>query len=266
MKEYKINNWQEFVEKIDQVEHETKRLELVNTNLFVSKPLYRGQSMSSWKLNSTLDRIEKNCTVLKYLRVIKRIKSQLQSFTSNRWTLRDDKIELDAINERDHFSTNYYKYMTHLRHHGFPSPLLDWSRSPYLAAFFAFNEAELEDVAIFMYRDDIGEGKTWAGSQARICLMGPNVTTHRRHHLQQCEYTFCIQEVGKKLLFANYEEAFKEAGERQDILEKYVIPISQRRDFLRRLNSMNINKYSLFESEEGMMNKLSNEEFVIKEY
>ena len=31
--------------------------------------------------------------------------------------------------------------MAYLRHHGFPSPLLDWSRSAYVAAYFAFNKA-----------------------------------------------------------------------------------------------------------------------------
>jgi hypothetical protein len=34
-----------------------------------------------------------------------------------------------------------YKYFVCLRHYGFPSPLLDWSRSPYFAALFAFSGA-----------------------------------------------------------------------------------------------------------------------------
>jgi hypothetical protein len=36
-----------------------------------------------------------------------------------------------------------YDFMTRLRHHGFPSPLLDWPQSPYTAAFFAFNKKEI---------------------------------------------------------------------------------------------------------------------------
>lgn len=36
-----------------------------------------------------------------------------------------------------------YGFMTRLRHHGFPSPLLDWPQSPYIAAFFAFNKKKI---------------------------------------------------------------------------------------------------------------------------
>jgi len=42
--------------------------------------------------------------------------------------------------------------MTRLRHHGFPSPLLDWPQSPYIAAFFAFNKKGLLKNIFYLHK------------------------------------------------------------------------------------------------------------------
>lgn len=158
MEGIKIENWEQFVDKIKDVYAKAEGLKQDDIT-YVSTPLFRGQSEDSWSLDSTLDRIEKNVKVKKYLRIIRGIKSSIESLASSRWSFEDIELEMKEISSEHNFSMECCQYMTHLRHHHFPSPLIDWTRSPYIAAFFAFNESK-NDVAIFRYIEYLGKGKT----------------------------------------------------------------------------------------------------------
>ena len=99
--------------------------------------------------------------------------------------------------------------------------------------------------------------------------LGPYVQTHKRHFIQQCEYTICRRLDGDDYIYANHEEA-SYTDEirnivRQDKLIKYLIPTSERSKVLNKLDFMNINSYSLFINEESLMATLAYQEIEKRE-
>ena len=101
------------------------------------------------------------------------------------------------------------------------------------------------------------EGKIWERDAPRIQSIGPNIATHERHHIQQCEYTVCTQLDGDSEKFALHEDVVSFDNEVQDILVKFTMPGSERDDALEYLNAMNINAYTLFRDEAGLCKTLA---------
>ena len=191
------------------------------------------------------------------------IQPKIASFTSKSWQL---SWNLSSIPS----PPPGYDFMVYLRHHGFPSPLLDWSRSPYVAAFFAFQpQLEAEYVAIYAYVEYYGTVKINNRQEPHIIGLGPYIHTHKRHFIQQCEYTICKKEriddaeiPQKNEYYCSHEEVFKRNDNKQtqDILIKYLIPSSEKTKVLSKLDLMNINSYSLFLTEESLMQTLAFQE------
>jgi len=183
MEEIKVKTWDELAAKV--VELRTALGE--NSSL-----VFRGQSNSCWRLNTTLERTQGRTLFKEYYSVISRIRPQIESFTSNRWDIPEyPEIEQLCTRYEDFDRALWsgrcpaYDYMVHLRHHGFPSPLLDWTRSLYVAAYFAFSTAkEVDSVSIYalsrqpnrisgnklatVYRWDRMSGRTDATSCSRV--------------------------------------------------------------------------------------------------
>jgi hypothetical protein len=149
--------------------------------------------------------------------------------------------------------------MAMLRHHGAPSPLLDWSYSPYVAAYFAFAPpvaAKTKSVAVFVFREFAGKGKGYEGDKSHIGVIGRWIAVHSRHIRQQSTYTLCVRNVDGEVVFASHEipedaKAFKFLN--FDQITKFEIPISERDAALEALTLMNVTEYSLFETPDALV-------------
>jgi FRG domain len=168
----------------------------------------------------------------------------LESFQTNR--------ELFSIHG---FPTvEFYRYMVYLRHHGFPSPLLDWTASQNIAAFFAFREKGEQARSVYVYCERPHSFKGGAVGEPEMRALGPYVRSHRRHFRQRSNYTICADfnsEFGG-WRFHPHDPVFGNRG-RQDFLWKFDFPSSERIEVLRRLDEYNLNAYSLYDTEETLL-------------
>ncbi len=263
-----LDTWADFERELEQLE--IKRCELVAepSTTHVSNLLFRGQSDASWHLTTTLEReVGDDTPLADYISVIQRIRAEVETFTKRSWNLPDDTADLLERKLPLPSPIAAYEYMAYLRHNRFPSPLLDWTQSPYIAAFFAFAEdRDSENVAIFAYLEYAGRGKAGWVAEPQIYSVGPNIRTAKSHELQQSEYTFCCRQVkdGGRIL-CSHESAFGRNSDRQDLLWQFTLPARERKGVLSRLDKKKISSFSLFDSEEGLLRSLANREFLFAE-
>jgi hypothetical protein len=250
--------FEEFEKEVTNLLEDLKRKH-AERSFSVSPLLFRGQSSNCWPLKTTIERYSSRQYSLKdYWNIMKRIKPSVQSHIGRAWDFKDEYTE-----QEDPRQPQGYDFMVYLRHQGFPSPLLDWTRSPYVAAFFAFQSIptdEKDKVAIYSFIEYYEGLKIGSIGEATIIGCEPYVTTHQRHFSQQSEYTYCWKSVNGKKVYCGHEEALQRNDPRQDVLKKFVIPVSERTKFLEKLSLMNITAYSLFRNEESLLASLAYQE------
>jgi len=271
MEQVDLQSWEEFEARVDQLA--LGRAErLINSDNYISDYLFRGQADSSWRLITTLERYaDQLLTLSDYYRVLCAAKPQIETFTEATWenvpSFSDYENEIGREGLLPPGKFPAYEFFVYLRHHGFPSPLLDWTRSPYVAAYFAFRDvsSKAAAVSIYAYCEYTAGHKSGSSGVPKIMGLGPYVRSHRRHFQQQSAYTICTINRDGAHSYACHEDAFAGNKMDQDELWKFNIPASERKKVLQRLEQYNINAFSLFGSEESLMEALSFRELLFRD-
>jgi hypothetical protein len=264
IKEIDVNSWDEIEANLRELRGRAGKSEL--------PLLFRGHTLSTWPLETTLERNKQpRMSFEEYYRLILKVRPQIEAFTHKQWIIPTYPSVKKWTEGYDGFSRRLsagrlpgYDYMAYLRHHGFPSPLLDWTRSLYVAAFFAFRkdmaDAPNRKVAIYVFEE--ARIRSRSNFVPLIFRLGPYVRTHQRHFLQQSEYTLCVQ-FDDQWRFESYEGMTSSNGQRQGACWKFNIPASQRLEVLKILDSYNLNAFSLLNSEESLVETMAFREFHI---
>lgn len=114
------------VETVTNLDTLLRTLEAMATENNMSSFVFRGHQNSDWRLESTFDRY--SSTRLPEIRV-EAFEHLIKQFAARLTQIDDDRL----ITERRRGRLEY------ARHCGVPSPLIDFTRSPYVALWFAFN-------------------------------------------------------------------------------------------------------------------------------
>lgn len=244
-----LASWEEFVDLI--------RTEHANCPAYI----YRGQANADWKVEATLDRLEKQ-------------------FPRKKNYVGDSPADFDCspAGRSDHLNAfievargkrgpstappSEDEWWALAQHHGLPTPMLDWTYYPFVALFFAFeqenclNEAvpreRVKERAVFTLAPHLlREGDSSSHSAPRPF----SPTGESSYRLANQGGLFLRMPKGTDLESWIRKHFPDETGDfphpARAVLQRIVIPNRDRLDCLKFLNKMNINRMSLFPDLDG---------------
>lgn len=240
VKTYGLSSWSSFFPFLE--------TEVFNTSAQSEHAyIWRGQRRSDWSISSSLDRLLQKLNFLAAgPKILDKLSSaHLKSFAyaaRGRRGLNPRKLDLDK---------DANEWWALGQHFGLATPLVDWTRSPFAAAYFAFEDVGpeqtkhrvvygLDRLAVERRSQALGESAE-ERSGAAIEFIEPMSDENQRLVSQSGLFTRAPILVPVDLWVP---KAFE--GSQSPVLLRVKIPDSGRLSCLRTLDRMNINHLSLF--------------------
>jgi hypothetical protein len=224
--------------------------------LYNFRHIYRGQSNSNHKLITSFHRLAGNADMEAYYSgVLPMMAERIEAITGKKWNL-ENNIE-------------FASFLSFLQHHGFPTPLLDWTFSPYIATYFAFEgindtDPETEFVTIYMFDrnlwvSDYPQIRDIKVKEPHVSVIEPHTGSNINCLIQQGTFTFTNQ--------YDIEGHIALCGKQKQHDYLFIIKISckEKPNVMKELKLMGITAMSLFPDVYGVC-KYGKEETFAKQF
>jgi len=235
----RVESWEAFIVAMRSPVH----------NLAKGEMVYRGQAGHNWHLSSTLARLFDGGSVPQ--------EHQDNLLTQFRLAMRGRGLDCSKLDDEELWAFG--------QHHGLRTPLIDWTKSPYVALFFAFDEPDMAGQdnpsrAVFC----LNMAAIRADESLSTIIFEP--THHENARLVNQAGLFTITPSGRENLVSAIlnELAENEVINPDDPMDvaRYIskihVPNENRLDCLNTLRKMNIHHANLF-PDPGGASKYSND-------